>query len=82
MGGAETSSHEPSRASFDYAETITHDSILHQDYADLWDSDLDAVAGSLDAARNAAVDAHELNTERVTTGGTGKNSGAVLALHR
>lgn len=51
-------------------------------YADLWDSDLDAVAGSLDAARNAAVDAHELNTERVTTGGTGKNSGAVLALHR
>lgn len=35
-------------------------------YADLWDSDLVWVAGALEAARTAAVDAHNLYTVDVT----------------
>ncbi|SLN01684.1 hypothetical protein FM106_21340 [Brachybacterium faecium] len=50
--------------------------------ADVWDPDLDAVAGSLDVARKAAADAHEVTPDRVAPGSTGKSSGVVPALHR
>lgn len=39
-------------------------------YSDLWDSDLDAVAGALDAARAAAV-GHDLGTDQRDAAGTG-----------
>lgn len=39
-------------------------------YSDLWDSDLDAVAGALDAARAAAV-GHDLGTDQRDMAGTG-----------
>lgn len=50
--------------------------------ADLWDPDLDAVAGSLDVARKAAADAREVPPDRVAPGSTGKSSGVVPSLHR
>ena len=50
--------------------------------ADVWDPDLDAVAGSLDVARKAAADAHEVTPDRVAPGSTGKSSGVVPAPHR
>lgn len=48
-------------------------------YADLWDSDLDAVAGSLDRARAAAV-GHELSTDEREAPGTVGIGGAVIPL--
>ena len=48
-------------------------------YADLWDSDLDAVAGSLKSARAAAV-AHELNTDDREAAGSVRTRGVVLPL--
>ncbi|UQN29444.1 tyrosine-type recombinase/integrase [Brachybacterium kimchii] len=50
-------------------------------YADLWDSDLDAVAGSLDAARTAALAAHGLNTGDGEDAGASEGSGVVVPLH-
>lgn len=49
-------------------------------YSGLWDSDLDAVAGSLDRARAAAV-GHELSTDEREDAGTVGNGGAVIPLH-
>lgn len=50
-------------------------------YADLWDSDLDAVAGSLESARAAAVE-HVLNTDGRDVAGSVGTRGVVLPLRR
>lgn len=51
-------------------------------YSGLFDSDLDAVAGSLDAARAAAVPEHEMHTDDREATGTMGNGGAVIPLRR
>lgn len=51
-------------------------------YSGLWDSDLDAVAGSLEAARAAAMGEHDLNTDDGEATGTGGNTGVVIPLRR
>lgn len=48
-------------------------------YADLWDSDLDAVAGALDRARAGAV-GHELSTDDRDGTGSAGIAGAVIPL--
>lgn len=54
--------------------------ITRDRYADLWDSDLEAVAGSLDRARAAAVGGHGLTTDDRGTEGTVGNTGTVIPL--
>ena len=51
-------------------------------YSGLFDSDLDAVAGSLNAARAAAVPEHEMHTDDREATGTMGNGGAVIPLRR
>lgn len=50
-------------------------------YADLWDSDLVSVAGAMEAARTAAVGAHNLNTTDVNAGDRSRSHGVVVPLH-
>lgn len=58
-------------------------------YSALWDSDLDAVAGAVEAARDAALGEHELNTRggerwgsEDENSGTPVTAGAVIPLRR